>query len=513
LIPSSMISFFRDWGVNTAMTKQIASLRATNRESEIHDVIVSGVIFEIISGAILSLLCFGASSALASYLVPDSPVASTLIAIMSISIFAGALISGATAIFVGFEKMKLSSLTTILQAVVKTSVGPLLIILGFSVLGAVIAAAVSTVAGGLIGMGLVYFVLFRPIHKEKNGKSDVIKSLKPMLSYGIPLNVSNVVVGLMPVAFAFVMAPIAGTDLMADYGTAIIFSVILTFFTIPISTALFPTFVKVNEKAEPELLKTVFASSVKYASILILPLTIAIMALSDPMVNTLFPSKFPNAPLFLTVAAASSLFTCIGNISLGTFQTGLGKTNQVMRQSLLSVSCMLPLWLYMFFLPSTLSPLLGAMMGVVGILFVALPGTLWGLYWVWKKYGAKADFTSSLKILVASCLAGLVTFGFMAYGMPLIAGYLPFLGGVGTRSWAIFELAVGAVLFLLVYLVTAPLIGAINQTDISNFRSMFSAVPFVAKVLDIPLRLIEKVLAIRSRGAKKPGASPFLDRD
>ena len=53
LIPSSMINFFRDWGVNYAMTQQIANLRIKRqRNSEIHDVIVSGIIFEIITGVI-----------------------------------------------------------------------------------------------------------------------------------------------------------------------------------------------------------------------------------------------------------------------------------------------------------------------------------------------------------------------------------------------------------------------------------------------------------------------------
>ena len=49
LIPSTMIAFFRDLGVNSAMTQQIASLREANKKEEIHDVIVSGIVFEIIS--------------------------------------------------------------------------------------------------------------------------------------------------------------------------------------------------------------------------------------------------------------------------------------------------------------------------------------------------------------------------------------------------------------------------------------------------------------------------------
>ena len=35
LSPSTMINYFRDWGVNSALTQGIANLRATGRASEI----------------------------------------------------------------------------------------------------------------------------------------------------------------------------------------------------------------------------------------------------------------------------------------------------------------------------------------------------------------------------------------------------------------------------------------------------------------------------------------------
>ena len=43
LIPSLMLSLFRDWGVNSALTKTIANLRGEGKEAQIHDAIYSGV--------------------------------------------------------------------------------------------------------------------------------------------------------------------------------------------------------------------------------------------------------------------------------------------------------------------------------------------------------------------------------------------------------------------------------------------------------------------------------------
>ena len=485
LIPSSMINFFRDWGVNAAMTKQIASLRGAGRESEIHDVIVSGIVFEVISGAILAIACFGVADILASFL--KMPEASALISIMSVSIFAGAIIAAAGSIFIGFEKMKLNSLATILQAVVKTAIGPILVVLGFGVFGAIIGAAASILAGGAIGIVIVYFVLFRPLRKLKVGRCDIRKNLKSMLSYGAPLMVSNTVIGLLPLLFAFLMAPIAGTSLMGDYYAATYFTVLLTFFTIPIATALFPTFAKVNPQKEPELLKTMFASSVKYTSVIVVPATMIIMTLANPIVNTLWPGKFPYAPLFLALSVILYFYVTVGNVSLGTLMVGLGETRWLMIQSFLSLAFCVPIVLFMFVFSGTLSPLLGVLVGILGILLSSVPGTIWGLIWVWRRYKVKADFRVSAKILAASTIAAVATYLFL-----------------GVFSVApLMRLVVGFLLFLLVYLASAPLIGAINQTDVDNLRTMFSGLGIVSKVLEIPLRFVEIPLAMRNRKTQR----------
>ena len=202
LIPSGIINFFRDWGVNSALTQQIASLRAEGKESEIHDVIISGVVFELISGAVLAMVCFAVAWPIAYILSPnDVGNLSVYISITSLSVFAGAILSAAGGIFVGFERMKLNSFTQVFQAVVKTALGPLLIVLGFGVLGAVYAATLSIVAGGIIGLLIVYFVLFRSLRKCKVGKCDVKQTLKPMLKFGVPLTVSSIAIGVLPLVF------------------------------------------------------------------------------------------------------------------------------------------------------------------------------------------------------------------------------------------------------------------------------------------------------------------------
>jgi O-antigen/teichoic acid export membrane protein len=178
--------------------------------------------------------------------------------------------------------MKLNSLTTICQAVVKTVAGPALVLLGFGVFGAVVSAVVAVAAGGIIGIVIVYFVLFRPLRQAKTGRSEFSRVLKPMLKYGLPLTVSNIVIGVLPLLFGSLMLIYAGESFYGNYMAALNFAVLVTFFTIPISTVLFPTFSKFNPKEEPGLIKTVFASSVKYTSVLVVPATVAWFCLVPP---------------------------------------------------------------------------------------------------------------------------------------------------------------------------------------------------------------------------------------
>jgi O-antigen/teichoic acid export membrane protein len=482
LIPSSIINFFRDWGINSAMTKQIASLRTANREAEIHDVIVSGMVFEVVSGAALALLCYVLSDFLASVL--NAPEAAPLIAIMSLSIFAGAVLAAATSIFVGFENMKLNSFTVVCQAIVKTAVGPILVLVGYGVFGAIIGAAVSYVAAAAIGAAAVYFIFVRSLRKAKVGKCHIYQTIKPMFAFGAPLMVSNFVIGVLPLIINSLMFIYAGALMYGNYTAALNFAVLSTFLTLPINTVLFPAFSKLNSDNDSNLMQTIFASSVKYTSVLMVPVTLAIMILSTPMVNTLFgylPSgdpKYAFAPYFLALTVAVNLFALVGNFSVGNLLAGVGETKLLMKQGMLTLALGLPL-------AFLLVPAFGVVGGIVVNIFAAVPSMVWGLHWIWKHHKVKVDVRASAKIVVAALIASFVAL------LLLSVLYAP--------DWM--RLFLGFAVFAVVYLASAPLVGAINQADVNNLRVMLSGLGVVSKMLEIPFRFMEKSLKMRDKHA------------
>jgi len=62
------------------------------------------------------------------------------------------------------------------------------------------------------------------------------------------------------------------------------------------------------------------------------------------------------------------------------------------------------------------------------------------------------------------------------------------------------SLLMGFAVFIVLYLILTPTMGAINQVDIANLRSMFGGMGVVSKAVAFPLKFMEKCL--RQRGQK-----------
>ena len=472
LIPSLMINLFRDWGVNSAITKYVAHSRVAKKEEEISEIITAGLIFEASTGLVFSLLSVFFAGFIASTIF-HRPESALLISIVSITTFSGSLLIVAQSTFVGFEKMKFNSLTLICQAITKTILAPLLVILGFGALGAVLGYTFSFLVAGIVGSTILYFLLFRRLKRTKTNRFTISKTLKNMLHYGVPLSISTIIGGFLIQFYGFMMAFYCSDIMIGNFQAATNFAVLLTFFTIPISTVLFPAFAKLDTQKEPQLLKTVFTSSVKYTAMLLVPATAAVMVLSKPMISTLFGEQWIYAPFFLTLIVISNLFSCFGSLSMGSLLTGLGETKTLMKLSMLTLLIGLPL-------AFLLIPNLGIVGVILGTLLAGLPSMFLGLHWIWKHYKVTADWESSAKILVASALAAATT-------------YIP-LNFLSAAEWI--KLAIGGSIFLTAYILAAPMIGAINQSDINNLRAMFSGLGIISKLMNLPLFIAEKASRI-----------------
>jgi len=186
-----------------------------------------------------------------------------------------------------------------------------------------------------------------------------------------------------------------------------------------------------------------------------------------------FAGKYSYAPLFLTLIAVSYLYAGLGNLSLGNFLNGQGKTKVTMKLTLMTMGIGLPLSLMLI-------PPFGIVGLIVTTLVAGIPSLALGLWWVKRNFGVAVDWASSTKIFLASATAAAITY--------VIISQLTF------HHWI--KLVLGGIIFLATYFIAAPLVRAVDKNDINNLREMLSDLGPFSHLFNLPLSIIEKLLTI-----------------
>jgi O-antigen/teichoic acid export membrane protein len=470
LIPITTALLFQDWGVNSAITRTCANLRSKNETGNLRKTILAGFAFESVTGGILTIVTMLTATLIATS-VYNKPESAPLLSIASIAIVCTSLLFTSQAIFVGFERMGIYSCVLIFQALCQCVLIPLLVFLGYGALGAIIAYTFSFAAACLVSVLLVYFKIYRKLGNHSNSTDlSLYSHLKPLLSYGFPLAISTILAGLLGQVCSLIMGSVVDLATIGSYRVALNFAVLLTFFTTPITTVMFPTFSKIDPVNEKSMLRSVFASSVKYTSLLLIPATFAMIILAQPIIGIIYGARYALAPSFLGLYAAGGLLALFGLYSLTSFFSALGETKFLLKLSIISLAIGIPLAV-------VLIPQFGIFGLIITSIMSELPLVFAGAYWAWKKYGANADLKSSGKIF----LAAIISAGLTYYATTI------------TQSTYVIQLILGASIFVIAYIVFCPLVGAITQADINNLREILSGMGVFLKILQIPLEIMGKI--------------------
>jgi putative peptidoglycan lipid II flippase len=292
-----------------------------------------------------------------------------------------------------------------------------------------------------------------------------------MLKYAIPISLANIIGSFMLQFYFFILPWFVDNSIIGNYGLSNNFVVLISFFSLPITTMLFPAFSKLDVKRDSETLKNIFQYSVKYASLLVVPVAALVMCLSGPAVATLFGNKYSLAPLFLALSSISYLFTAAGNLSTGNILVSQGQTNLNLKITLLTVVIGFPL-----------GYLLIMLFGVAGLIIssavAGIPGLLFSLVWVKRNYGLTVDWLSSTKILASSAIAAVLTY--------LFVGVISFSSLV--------ELLLGVLVYAVVLIGAILFTRALSLTDLKSLRDMTGGLGSLSKIFNAVLDILEKVM-------------------
>ena len=447
-IPTLLVSL-SDAGMNYALVRLPAKARSEGDNARAGRLIKLGFLLKLAVSTFAFLICYAGSTVIATTVL-NRPELAPFIQLASLMIVFQAIYDATNNAFIGKDLMQYSAVTQIMQAILKGTLGPALVLLGFGITGAISGYLLALAAAGTTGASILFSK-----HTSALIRTDASKETRRLLRYGLPLYLAGLFSVFQAQYQNIVLAHFANNVEIGNFAASWAFTTFMAILTYPIATAMFPMFSKMDPKNQKSDLGRGFVLAVKYTSLLMIPTSVAVITFSRDLIYLTFGRSYALAPQYLLLVSASYLLTAIGYMVLGSFLTGVADTGTVVKMSILTLAVYLPM-----------GPALAWPWGPYGVLVAQIlsnaASTVYGIRVISMKFRALPDLKASGRIIIAALVAA----------VPPVALIQLHLTAVG-----VVNLVAGGLLYLLTYLTLAPVLGAVDKFDVVNLRTILSFVP------------------------------------
>ena len=471
LIPQ-ILQLFVGLGVASAITRFSAYYIARGEPAIAKRFSINSMIFLILFGAALSLVCFAGAGFFSAVVLHREELA-PLVRYISIAVLAQTVLQASIAGLVGWNSMGWASSASILQAAVRLSITPILVILGFGVFGALTGYTVGYLLAGAAA-GIAFYALRLRRAVGEGGAGRFLADVREMVSYGLPIYVGSVIAGLSTYFVTLLVAVIAVDAVVGYYQAATNITSGYSLALAAITLALFPAFSSLHGTGADTGMA--FRHATKYVAYIMAPIILFIAGGSGLIVKILYGSAFSTAGAYLLLLALSDVPPVVGLTVAGAFFNGIGKTRLTLAVSVVGAGTLF-----------VAAPLLGIVLnlGVYGLIYAQLIASAVtaaaALYLASRYLEATVDLRAIASIFGASVL-----------------GYLALLLLSLLAIPSLVALVVDALVFILVYFTSAPLLGAIDAADVELLGSAIGGLGVFGKVLRPVLRY-ERVILRRMK--------------
>jgi len=457
VIPTLLVTL-SDAGMNFALVRYPARLRSVGDHARASRLIRLGFLLKLAISIVAFLVCYAGSAQIAT-IVLNRPELAPFLQLASLMIIFQAIFDATSNSFIGQDLMQYSASVQIMQAILKGTLGPALVLIGLGIRGAISGYVLALAAAGLIGAT----ILFTGHARSSKQRSDSVSmELRELLRYSLPLYVASILGVFLTQYQSIVLAHFASNIEIGNFGATWNFTNFMMILIYPITTAIFPMFSKMDPKSQRSDLARGFVLAVKYTSLLIIPASVAVMIFSRELIYLTYGSGYTFAPQYLVLLSALYLLSVISYLVLGSFLNGVADTGTVVKMSILTLAVYLPL-----------GPLLAWLWGPQGLLvayiLTSAVSTIYGIRTTSVRFGARPDLRVGGRVLLAA----------LGAAVPTVA--LIQLDGAGVGA---VNLIVGGLLYLTAYLTLAPILGAVDKQDVLNLRTLLRSMRMVARLLN-----------------------------
>lgn len=454
LVVPMLLVYLSDVGMTYALIRLPARLRADGEHPRANRLVKQGFLLKLAVSTVAFLICYSFAGPIATTIM-NRPQLAPFLQLASLMIVFQAIFDAASNSFIGQDLMQNSAGMQITQAMLKGTLAPALVFVGFGITGAILGYVFASAAAGLAGAALLF-----TRHARSPGRSieRTSSGLRELLGYGIPLYLASILAVFLTQYQNIVLARFASNVEIGNFSATSNFTTLMMILIYPITTAMFPMFSKMDPKRQRSDLARGFVLAVKYTSLLMIPASVMVMIFSRDLIYLTFGSSYTFAPQYLVFLSALYVATGIGYLIVGTFLGGVAQTGTILKIGALTLAIYLPL-----------GPALTWLWGPIGLLVAYilsnLISTLYGVQQVGLSFDARPDVKASGRILVAALGAAIPTLALIQ------------LDGAGV---GLVNLVIGALFYVGIYLTLIPVLKAVSKQDIINLRTTIGKTRMVA---------------------------------
>jgi O-antigen/teichoic acid export membrane protein len=470
-----------DAGMSYGLVREPARLISQGDYHGAEKALKLGFTVKVCFSAAASIICYAGADPIALFIL-NRPDLSSLLRLASLVIISQAVLTAATQSFIGLELMNYSAGIQVLYSILKSTLAPLLILVGFGLLGAISGYALGVLIAGAIGTIILFTK--RDVRSVSETKGSLTAIWNALLRYSLPLYLAGLLVTVVTQYQNIVLAHFASNLEIGNFNAASNFNILFVILTYPVTNAMFPMFSKMNPITQQRDIIRTFELSTQYSSLLVLPASVAFMLFSRDLILLTYGKSYTLASYYLIFFSALWLVAGIGSGgfgsggTIGSFLLGIGDARTVFMMNFLLLAVFIPL-----------GPVLAWRWGVYGLIVAILVANtvpaIYGVRQASVTIGARFNLGGNAKILVAafaSALPIMMLLPFHLTGANLLSTLLDFVGK--------------GFLYSITFLTIAPVLGAVNEYDVENLKTIFESVQIIRTLVKLVLSYETRILSI-----------------
>ncbi|MCX8193724.1 MAG: oligosaccharide flippase family protein [Nitrososphaeria archaeon] len=472
-VPTLMLSFI-SLGIDQAVIRFPARLRVEGKLDYVLSFLKSAITFRFTISLVTWLICFLLSDVFAVYFL-NRPEIGFYIKISSFIIIAQSFFTLVYNIFIGLDASERSTAIKILMSIVKSTLAPILILVGLGIAGAVTAHVLSFTIASLSGIVILYLNQYKKmksvVRVDQLSNTGFSRDLRLMIGYGLPLWLSSLMLILVDQYRLVILARSVSDLEIGNFQAAGNFLALLAVISTPIALALFPAFSKLEPESED--VRKAFQYSVKYTAMILAPASVFTMMMSRFLVEIIYGDEYTLAPLFLSLYAAMFLYSAFGSTVLGNFFNGIGETKVNLKATILYVALFIP--------SATVLTYLYGVLGLISSILVSLiVNVFYYIHVAMKRYDLRIDLQASARILLASWISGFTL-------IPLLLNtWLP----------SYLTLLLGIIIYTIIYITLLPLVKCLEKIDLENLNLLFKRYKFLRPIIDFFIKYESRLILL-----------------